>query len=95
MARDTTQGQAIIRLTGTLQQLADYEGFSRAEARYYIRIATAIATGLIPYADGRDEILQRQINELLRRVQQLETIAQNHEQRITNLEQRYSTQFSG
>lgn len=91
MALDTTQGQAITRLTGTLQQLADYEGFSRAETRYYVRIATAIATGLIPYINGRDDILQRQIDELFRRVRTLEDIAENHEQRITSLEQRFSS----
>jgi len=91
MALDTTQGQAITRLTGTLQQLADYEGFSRAETRYYVRIATAIATGLIPYINGRDDILQRQIDELFRRVKTLEDIAENHERRITDLERRVAS----
>lgn len=91
MALDTTQGQAISRLTGTLQQLADYEGFSRAETRYYVRIATAIATGLIPYINGRDGILQRQIDELRQRVNVLEDRVNNHERRIVNLEQRFST----
>lgn len=91
MALDTQQGQAITRLTGTLQALADYEGFSRGEQRYYVRIATAIATGLIPYIDGRDDILQRQIDELFRRVRTLESIADNHEQRITSLEQRFGS----
>lgn len=95
MALDTTQGQAITRLTGTLQQLADYEGFSRAETRYYVRIATAIATGLIPYINGRDDILQRQIDELFRRVRTLEDIAENHEQRITSLEARYGSLAAG
>lgn len=87
MALDTAQGQAITRLTGTLQALGLNEGFSRAEQRYYVLIATAIATGLIPYIDGRDAILQRQIDELRTRLNTLEALARSNEGRITNLEQ--------
>lgn len=90
MALDTQQGQAITRLTGTLQALGDYEGFSRAEQRYYIRIATAIATGLIPYIDGRDQLLQTQIDQLRNRVVELERVNQVQDARITALEQSFS-----
>lgn len=97
---DTTQPQAVTRLTGTLEStfgvFVSYliQVGTTGASGIFNRLAFAIATGIIPYIDGRDNILDRLIAIERRRNDVQDQQIQDLDRRVTALENRIGSFLS-